>query len=41
MLCNKRKTEKIIDKGTEIILDVDTECNKNVKELLHNIKNKE
>lgn len=34
MLCNKRKTEKIIDKGTEIILEVDTECNKSIKELL-------
>ena len=40
MLCNKRKTERIIDKGTEIILEVDTECNKNIKNLLQKPKNK-
>lgn len=34
MLCNKRKTEKLIDRGTDIIQSMDTECSKSIEELL-------
>lgn len=38
MLCNKRKTEKIIDRGTDIISEESVECNKNIKDLLQKPK---
>lgn len=34
MLCNKRKTEKLIDRGIDISQSMDTECSKSIEELL-------
>lgn len=34
MLCNKRKTEKLIDKGMDIVNNVEVICDKSIKELL-------
>lgn len=34
MLCNKRKTEKIIDRGIDIISEESVECDKNIENLL-------
>lgn len=38
MLCNKRKTERLIDKGMDIVKEENLMCNKSIKELVNKPK---
>jgi superfamily II DNA or RNA helicase len=38
LLCNKRKTEKLIDRGIDVVKENNLLCDKSIDELLHKIK---
>jgi hypothetical protein len=40
LLCNKRKTEKLIDRGIDVVKENNLLCDKSIDELLHKIKRK-